>query len=30
MKVFGVLSAVIALLWFFGVAWADRTWGDDE
>jgi hypothetical protein len=30
MRLFGLLSVVIALLWFFGVAWAGRTWGGDD
>jgi hypothetical protein len=30
MRLFGLLSVVIALLWFLGVAWADRIWGDDD
>jgi hypothetical protein len=29
MRLFGLLSVVIALLWFFAVAWADRM-ADDE
>ena len=30
MRFFGLLAVILALLWSFAVAWADRTWGDDD